>query len=95
MRRILERARPGGPLRLAVVRPVAALPLRRMAGSLRRWLDGTGRLTTIEAIAVGALGRVAQLAEQLTFNQRVPGSSPGAPTKKIKNLSAKHAFLGS
>jgi hypothetical protein len=29
-------------------------------------------------------GRVAHLAEQLTFNQRVLGSSPSAPTKKIK-----------
>jgi hypothetical protein len=26
-------------------------------------------------------GRIAQLVEQLTLNQRVPGSSPGAPTK--------------
>ncbi len=28
----------------------------------------------------GLPGRVAQLAEQLTFNQRVLGSSPSAPT---------------
>src|SRR5947208_3215668 len=27
-----------------------------------------------------ASGRIAQLVEQLTLNQRVPGSSPGAPT---------------
>src|SRR6516165_1597452 len=27
-------------------------------------------------------GRIAQLVEQLTLNQRVPGSSPGAPTKQ-------------
>src|SRR4051794_39237468 len=27
-----------------------------------------------------AVGRIAQLVEQLTLNQRVPGSSPGAPT---------------
>jgi hypothetical protein len=26
------------------------------------------------------------LVEQLTLNQRVPGSSPGAPTNKIKDL---------
>ncbi len=25
--------------------------------------------------------------EQLTLNQRVPGSSPGAPTKQIKHLA--------
>ena len=28
-------------------------------------------------------GRIAQLVEQLTLNQRVPGSSPGAPTKQL------------
>src|ERR1700749_1807138 len=32
-------------------------------------------------------GRIAQLVEQLTLNQRVPGSSPGAPTKQINNLA--------
>ena len=31
-------------------------------------------------------GRIAQLVEQLTLNQRVPGSSPGAPTNKINWL---------
>src|SRR5437868_15348458 len=31
-------------------------------------------------------GRIAQLVEQLTLNQRVPGSSPGAPTKLFKYL---------
>src|SRR6185437_15475811 len=31
-------------------------------------------------------GRIAQLVEQLTLNQRVPGSSPGAPTNKIRGL---------
>src|SRR5262249_56544623 len=30
-------------------------------------------------------GRIAQLVEQLTLNQRVPGSSPGAPTKNPNN----------
>src|SRR5262249_5418161 len=35
----------------------------------------------------GIFGRIAQLVEQLTLNQRVPGSSPGAPTNKIKDLS--------
>src|SRR6185436_7290775 len=28
----------------------------------------------------GPFGRIAQLVEQLTLNQRVPGSSSGAPT---------------
>ena len=31
-------------------------------------------------------GRIAQLVEQLTLNQRVPGSSPGAPTNQNKHL---------
>jgi hypothetical protein len=35
-------------------------------------------------------GRIAQLVEQLTLNQRVPGSSPGAPTKN----PIKHGDLG-
>ena len=34
-------------------------------------------------------GRIAQLVEQLTLNQRVPGSSPGAPTK------TRFDFIGS
>src|SRR5262249_52612498 len=32
-------------------------------------------------------GRIAQLVEQLTLNQRVPGSSPGAPTKLFRHLA--------
>jgi hypothetical protein len=32
-------------------------------------------------------GRIAQLVEQLTLNQRVPGSSPGAPTNQIKGYA--------
>jgi hypothetical protein len=31
--------------------------------------------------------RVAQLVEHLTFNQEVPGSSPGALTNKINDLA--------
>jgi hypothetical protein len=37
---------------------------------------------------VPRLGRIAQLVEQLTLNQRVQGSSPCAPTNKIKYLLA-------
>jgi hypothetical protein len=33
-------------------------------------------------------GRIAQLVEQMTLNHRVPGSSPGAPTKPFKSLAA-------
>src|SRR4029077_8530415 len=36
----------------------------------------------------GIFGRIAQLVEQLTLNQRVPGSSPGAPTKYINKIKA-------
>ena len=32
-------------------------------------------------------GRIAQLVEQMTLNHRVPGSSPGAPTKPRKDLA--------
>ena len=35
-------------------------------------------------------GRIAQLVEQLTLNQRVLGSSPSAPTNKIKGLNPKN-----
>ncbi len=34
-------------------------------------------------------GRIAQVVEQLTLNQRVVGSSPTAPTKEINNLKQK------
>jgi hypothetical protein len=33
------------------------------------------------------LGRIAQLVEQLTLNQRVLGSSPSAPTKFPNKIS--------
>jgi hypothetical protein len=33
--------------------------------------------------------RVALGVEQLILNQRVPGSSPGAPTKQIKHLEIR------
>ena len=32
-------------------------------------------------------GRIAQVVEQLTLNQRVVGSSPTAPTKDFKDLA--------
>src|ERR1700730_7275009 len=32
-------------------------------------------------------GRIAQLVEQMTLNHRVPGSSPGAPTKLFNGLA--------
>jgi hypothetical protein len=39
-----------------------------------------------ESFGIFATGRIAQLVEQLTLNQRVPGSSPGAPTNDFKSL---------
>ena len=38
------------------------------------------------AIYPALVGRIAQLAEQLTLNQRVQGSSPCAPTKFFRPL---------
>ena len=38
-------------------------------------------------------GRIAQLVEQLTLNQRVHGSSPCAPTIKINDLSIQQLSL--
>jgi hypothetical protein len=35
-------------------------------------------------------GRIAQLVEQLTLNQRVVGSNPTAPTNNIKDLAVEH-----
>jgi hypothetical protein len=36
---------------------------------------------------VPRLGRIAQLVEQLTLNQRVQGSSPCAPTRQNNDLA--------
>ena len=50
-----------------------------------------GRFAKRRPLAIGPFrtgsGRIAQLVEQLTLNQRVPGSSPGAPTKQKAILS--------
>jgi hypothetical protein len=40
------------------------------------------------APAIRTGGRIAQLVEQLTLNQRVQGSSPCAPTNSFKDLAA-------
>ncbi len=39
------------------------------------------------------LGRIAQLVEQLTLNQRVQGSSPCAPTNPFKGLGHARLFI--
>ena len=54
----------------------------------------------ISLVALGRVlvaGRIAQLVEQLTLNQRVQGSNPCAPTNEIKDLAVaepptKHVF---
>ena len=38
-------------------------------------------------------GRIAQLVEQLTLNQRVQGSSPCAPTNQINNSASRPLIL--
>ena len=38
-------------------------------------------------------GRIAQLVEQLTLNQRVQGSNPCAPTNEINNLEGSSSRL--
>src|SRR4029077_2732551 len=58
------------------------------------WTVGTRFATGRSPCGVprgGHFGRIAQLVQQLTLNQRVPGSSPGAPTK-LKPLSDSGFF---
>ena len=51
-------------------------------------MDGHWRFQTPhQPWYTAAWGRVAQLAEQLTLNQRVRGSSPRAPTNLFKDLA--------
>ena len=40
---------------------------------------------------LGPFGRLAQLVEQLTLNQRVKGSSPLSPSNLFNDLRAIHA----
>ena len=37
-------------------------------------------------LRVGLVGRIAQVVEQLTLNQRVQGSSPCAPTNVFRKI---------
>ena len=50
-----------------------------MPGAVRRWTGWTRSARHNYAVAVAP---IAQLVEQLTFNQWVPGSRPGGGTKK-------------
>src|SRR5713226_4793716 len=56
---------------------------------LHCWTSGNRfakRRPLAKAFRAGS-GRIAQLVEQMTLNHRVPGSSPGAPTKLFKHLA--------
>src|ERR1700739_2420133 len=71
------------------------LSLRTKLGKLSPacWTSG-GRFAKrrpLEGFPVPSAGRIAQLVEQLTLNQRVPGSSPGAPTKLFNSLGILRA----
>ena len=66
---------------------LAALKIAHGRGLSRPSLDSPGSLcysTRAGRSPRWPLGRIAQLVEQLTLNQRVPGSSPGAPTKNLQ-----------
>ena len=54
--------------------------------SVGRALDCGSSGRGFESLRSPQNGPLAQLAEQLTLNQRVPGSSPGRPTKENKKL---------
>ena len=43
-------------------------------------------------LLIGAPSRITESLEQLTLNQRVPGSSPGAPTTNIMKNSNNPKF---
>jgi hypothetical protein len=65
-----------------------------MAGQGRPLLLNPGCFPFSRAAALIASrfdGRIAQLVEQLTLNQRVHGSSPCTPTIKIKELRQQSA----
>ena len=72
----------------------AQLPLRRAesraeSSAILRLSTRRDRLLAIAAPSRAMpryWGRIAQLVEQLTLNQRVPGSSPGAPTMAFNGL---------
>ena len=72
--------------------PLAAdLPQeRRREVAARFWLDSPSCLCYMPGLSGPGSGqfdgRIAQLVEQLTLNQRVQGSSPCAPTIEINDL---------
>src|SRR5215472_6491896 len=77
------------PLRAALFRGNERKRLRPGSFAPPRWTVGT-RFATGRSPCGGRplrrFGRIAQLVEQLTLNQRVPGSSPGAPTIDLASL---------
>src|SRR5262249_44951816 len=85
-------ARRGTPIHAVQSAPASTLCLVRDTGQRQggRWTHGD-RFAT----APGPLcGRIAQLVEQLTLNQRVLGSSPSTPTNFLKHLRRrKHSHV--
>src|SRR5262249_31555243 len=94
-----ERAFPQGPFALVVLIELDRQQLDQRIldphGSLLPGGDGTisRRLrcyrqggTALLYARPSRIGRIAQLVEQLTLNQRVAGSSPAAPTKLLNHL---------
>ena len=75
---------PGTSRRLFLVRPPRFLQMGCIAGQPRAALL---QHASLRGSPASRPGRIAQLVEQLTLNQRVPGSSPGAPTNQIKHLA--------
>ena len=59
---------------------------RRFTRSVSTWPRGLTGPEALPMFRTPTQGRVAQLAEHLTFNQRVRGSNPRAPTNLFKGL---------
>ena len=60
--------------------------------SVRRRASGAPSMVVRPRPGLPRFGRIAQLVEQLTLNQRVQGSSPCAPTKIASNINELARF---
>jgi hypothetical protein len=78
-------------------RPMPVLPIARRKGDgdpiFRLLARQTDTMLVNDAYSPRHGGRIAQLVEQLTLNQRVLGSSPSAPTNVSKHLEDLGGFL--
>ena len=59
----------------------------------RRQMSGGATQETQYQSLFSCIGRIAQLVEQLTLNQRVQGSSPCAPTNAFNDLLRSWLFI--